>query len=88
MPQCQDGAGGWWVWETTTEAGDIIQLVTETAKPEHEEQQRKESDLLNTLERLIQDVRTGRLFGEFGVHFTAQAGRIGHYTEERRITRK
>jgi hypothetical protein len=62
-------------------------LVIDT-RSETEEQQRKESDLLNTLEKMIGDVRAGRLYGEFGIHFNAQGGKIGHYTEERRITRK
>lgn len=63
-------------------------MITESIKIESDEQRRKESDLLNTLEKLIEDVRSGRMYGEFGVHFTAQGGKIGHYTEERRITRK
>lgn len=52
------------------------------------EQQRKQSELLNILEGLIKDVKDGRLFGEFGVTFTAQSGNIGHYEEVRRRTFK
>lgn len=52
------------------------------------EQSRKESELLNLLEGLIRDVKAGRLFGEFGVSFTAQSGKIGHFEETRRRTLK
>lgn len=52
------------------------------------EQARKESDLVGLLEGLIRDVKAGRLFGEFGVNFTAQAGKIGHIEELRRRTFK
>ena len=52
------------------------------------EQQRKKSELLNMLERLIDDVEAGRLFGEFGISFSTQSGKIGHYEESRKTTFK
>lgn len=52
------------------------------------EQERKKSDLLNLLERLLDDVENGRLFGDFGISFSAQSGKIGHYEENRRVTFK
>ena len=52
------------------------------------EQSRKESELLNLLEGLIRDVKAGRLYGEFGINFTAQSGKIGHIEELRRRTFK
>ena len=52
------------------------------------EQARKKAEILNLLERLVEDVENGRLFGEFSVVFTAQSGNIGHYEEMRRRTFK
>jgi hypothetical protein len=52
------------------------------------EQSRKESELLNLLEGLIRDVKAGRLYGTFGIEFTAQSGKIGHIEELRRRTFK
>lgn len=53
-----------------------------------EAQARKTSALLTLLERLIEDVQEGRLYGDFGVTFTAQGGKIGHYEEHRKTTFK
>ena len=58
-----------------------------TADP-NSEQQRKKSELLNLLESLMDDVESGRYFGEFGITFTTQSGKIGHYEEVRKRTFK
>lgn len=52
------------------------------------EQSRKKSELMNLLERLLEDVEKGRMYGEFSVSFTAQSGKIGHIEELRRRTLK
>lgn len=53
-----------------------------------EAQARKATELVRILERMIADVQGGRLYGEFGVQFTAQGGKIGHYEESRKTTYK
>lgn len=50
--------------------------------------ERKKSDMLVLLERLVDEVNRDRLFGEFTVSFSAQGGRISHYEEFRRRTFK
>lgn len=52
------------------------------------EQERKKSDLIHLLEQLIDEVSDERLFGEFTVSFSAQAGKISHYEEMRKRTFK
>lgn len=52
------------------------------------EQERKKSDLVRQLECLIEEVQRNRLFGEFTISFSAQAGKISHYEEVRRRTYK
>jgi hypothetical protein len=59
-----------------------------TDKPIDEAQARKADSVVRLLEQMIADVRAGRLYGEFGVHFSAQGGNIGHYEESRRVTYK
>ncbi len=50
--------------------------------------ERKAVDLIQRLESLIEEVQQGRKFGEFGVSFTAQAGKIGHYEVKTKETYK
>jgi len=52
------------------------------------EQARKKASILNALKRLIDEVENGNCYGEFGVSFTAQNGRIGHYEENIKRTYK
>lgn len=52
------------------------------------EQERKKSDLIRLLECLIDDVHQNRLFGEFTVSFSSQAGKISHFEELRKRTFK
>lgn len=53
-----------------------------------DEQARKATALVRLLERLIEDVQAERLYGEFGVTFSCQAGQIGQYEEHRKSTFK
>ena len=56
-------------------------MEASTKRTLDEAQARKSDALISLLERIIQDVQAGRLYGEFGVSFTAQGGSIGHYEE-------
>lgn len=53
-----------------------------------EAQARKSDDVVRLLEQLIKDVQSGRMYGDFGITFSAQGGKIGHYEEVRRRTFK
>lgn len=66
--------GGWWKWDMDSER-----------KHNYDSPKR---DIIETLRRLIDDVETGCLFGEFGVTFKAQNGRIGHFEEVQRRVHK
>ena len=59
-----------------------------TTIPLDEVQARKANVLLQLLEAMIADVQAGRLYGEYGVTFTAQGGKIGHFEEHRKTTFK
>lgn len=48
----------------------------------------RKRQLLECMEALIDDVTRRGDFGEFGVTFTAQAGQIGHYKQNRETTFK
>jgi hypothetical protein len=63
-------------------------LATERRTDPNSEQERKKSDLIRLLEKLIDDVHDDRLFGDFSVSFSAQSGKIGHFEEVRRRTFK
>lgn len=52
------------------------------------QQERKKNHLLRLLRDLIQEVETEQFYGEFGVTFTTQNGRIGHYEVIQRRTYK
>jgi hypothetical protein len=63
---------------------DAMQAVKTT----DDVQQRRKSQILRLLERLLDDVEHDRMFGEFGVSFTCQNGQIGHIEEKRIQTYK
>lgn len=51
-------------------------------------QDRKKQQLLQVLRQLIERVEAEELYGEFGVVFMAQAGKIGHFEEQTKRTFK
>lgn len=58
------------------------------AIPQDTQQERKKNQLLRLLRDLIAEVETEQFYGEFGVTFTTQNGRIGHYEVIQRRTYK
>lgn len=56
--------------------------------PQDTQQERKKNNLLRLLRDLIQEVEDGQFYGEFGVTFATQNGRIGHYEVTHRRTYK
>jgi len=51
-------------------------------------QDRKKQQVVMILRQLIERVETEELYGEFGVTFMAQAGKIGHFEEHTKRTFK
>lgn len=56
--------------------------------PQDTQQERKKNHILRLLRDLINEVEDGQFYGEFGVTFTTQNGRIGHYEVNQRKTFK
>jgi hypothetical protein len=52
------------------------------------EQERKKALILGVLEQLMQEVESDRCFGEFGIVFTCQNGKIHQIEEKRNRTYK
>lgn len=63
-------------------------MASVTEKPIDEAQARKADALVRLLESMIAEVQSGRMYGEYGVSFTAQGGKIGHFEEHRKTTYK
>jgi hypothetical protein len=55
-------------------------IRTQAANQDTEAERRKAS-VIRLLHRLIEQVEADGMYGEFGVSFTAQNGKIGHYEE-------
>lgn len=51
-------------------------------------QERKKAQLVKMLQRLIEQVEAEGCYGEFGVMFSCQNGKIGHYEEHAKRTFK
>lgn len=51
-------------------------------------QERKKASIIRTLQRLIEQVEAEGCYGEFGVMFSCQNGKIGHYEEHAKRTHK
>lgn len=60
----------------------MIQHTQDTA------QERKKQQLVKLMRELIEQVESNEQYGEFGVTFSTQAGKIGHYEVHRRETYK
>lgn len=60
----------------------MIQSTQDTA------QERKKVQIVKMLRELIEQVESAEQYGEFGVTFNTQAGKIGHYEVHRRETYK
>lgn len=54
-------------------------MIQKTESPQDTPQERKKNHLIRLLRELIEKVEHEELYGEFGVSFTTQNGRIGHY---------
>lgn len=53
-----------------------------------EMQDRKKAAIVRTLQRLIETVEAEGCYGEFGVTFSCQNGKIGHFEEHAKRTFK
>jgi hypothetical protein len=51
-------------------------------------QERKKAAILRALQRLIDQVEAEGCYGEFGVTFSCQNGKIGHFEEHAKRTYK
>jgi len=51
-------------------------------------QERKKAAIIRTLQRLIETVEADGSYGEFGVTFSCQNGKIGHFEESAKRTFK
>jgi hypothetical protein len=60
--------GGWWLDMTTVHDQETIN-------------DRKKAAIIKALQRLIEQVEADGCYGEFGVMFSCQNGKIGHYEE-------
>ena len=60
----------------------MIQAMQDTS------QERKKQHIVKLLRELIEQVESGEQYGEFGVLFNTQAGKIGHYEVHRKETYK
>ena len=59
-----------------------------TAQEADTVQERKKAAIIRTLQRLIEQVEAEGCYGEFGVMFSCQNGKIGHYEEHAKRTHK
>ena len=50
-----------------------------TAQVADTPQERKKADMIRQLRKLIERVETEELYGEFGISFFAQCGKVGHF---------
>lgn len=55
--------------------------MIETRRTGDTEQDRRKASLIRVLQRLIEQVEADGMYGEFGVSFSAQNGKIGHFEE-------
>jgi hypothetical protein len=60
-------------------------VIKTTVQPNYDtDAERRKASIVRLLQGLIEQVEADGMYGEFGITFTAQNGKIGHYEEHRK----